>query len=59
MTDVKVEGGPSDLQLQSLGVSQWPIWTKEVSGFPWRYNAEDPCYFLEGEVAVTYNYERT
>lgn len=29
------------------------IWTKEVSVFPWEYDATETCYVLEGEVTVT------
>ena len=34
---------------------QWPIWNKEASQFPWTYDGEETCYFLEGEVTVTPN----
>ncbi|MBI4678935.1 MAG: cupin domain-containing protein [Elusimicrobia bacterium] len=32
--------------------SSWPIWTKEVSSFPWRYDSSETCLILEGEVTV-------
>jgi uncharacterized cupin superfamily protein len=32
--------------------SQWPIWTKEVSSFPWHYDEPETCLILEGEVTV-------
>jgi uncharacterized protein len=44
---------PSADQLKSLGVDRWPIWTKEVSTFPWSYSAKEVAYILEGEVTVT------
>jgi len=47
------ESGPSPQRLESLGVMTWPIWTKEVSTFPWTYDSEETCYFLEGDVIVT------
>jgi len=50
---IKVQRHPAAAQLQELGVHQWPIWTKEVSTFPWTYDSEETCYFLEGEVLVT------
>lgn len=31
----------------------WAIWEKEVSEFPWEYDAEEHCLFLEGDVIVT------
>lgn len=39
--------------LDRLGVYTWPIWTKEVSTFPWTYDSEETCYLLEGDVIVT------
>ncbi|MBI5211269.1 MAG: cupin domain-containing protein [Elusimicrobia bacterium] len=32
--------------------SRWPIWTKEASTFPWRYDSGETCYMIEGEVLV-------
>ena len=31
----------------------WPIWTKEVSEFPWEYDEKETCLILDGEVTVT------
>jgi len=31
---------------------RWPVWTKEVSSFPWRYDERETCLILAGEVAV-------
>jgi uncharacterized protein len=53
MSGIKVENNPDGARLQALGVKEWPIWTKEVSDFPWTYDGEETCYFLEGEVTVT------
>ncbi len=39
-------------RLEELGVSSWPIWTKEASEFPWSYDEAETCYFLAGEVTV-------
>jgi len=39
--------------LDSHGVKQWDIWTKEVSKFPWTYDSTEHCYFLAGDVIVT------
>ncbi len=52
MAEIKVERRPSKARLQELGVRTWPIWTKEVSEFPWTYDTREICYFLEGEVEV-------
>jgi uncharacterized cupin superfamily protein len=53
MSRIKMERGPSPERLKDLGVFHWPIWTKEVSEFPWTYDSQEVCYFLEGEVEVT------
>ena len=53
MSDIKVEKNPSKATLDAKGVDDWGIWTKEVSKFPWTYDATETCYFLEGEVTVT------
>ncbi len=51
--DILVEHNPSPAKLDVMGVYDWPIWTKEVSKFPWRYDAKETCYVLQGEVVVT------
>ena len=50
---IKLVRQPSIEELQTVGVFQWAIWTKEVSEFPWTYDESETCYFLEGEVIVT------
>ncbi len=52
-SEIKVEHQPSHDRLEELGVSRWPIWTKEISEFPWTYDERETCYLLEGEVVVT------
>jgi uncharacterized protein len=52
-TEIKVIHQPTQEQLNQLGVSKWPIWTKEVSEFPWTYDESETCYLLEGDVIVT------
>jgi uncharacterized cupin superfamily protein len=51
--EIKVVHDPPREVLEELGVFDWPVWTKEVSEFPWTYDAEETCYFLEGRVIVT------
>lgn len=53
MTGIRVDHAPADATLRTLGVFDWPIWTKEVSEFPWSYDSEETCFFLEGDVIVT------
>lgn len=52
-TEIKIERQASQEMLDTLGVSQWPIWTKEASEFPWTYDESETCYLLEGDVMVT------
>ena len=52
LSKITVEHDPSKERLNELGISKWPIWTKEVSEFPWSYDEKETCYFLEGEVIV-------
>ena len=53
MPEILVDHDPSPATLRQLDVERWPIWTKEVSTFPWAYDSSETCYLLEGEVAVT------
>lgn len=53
MYHIEIEHNPGEQRLTSLGVKQWPIWEKEVSVFPWRYDSTETCYLLDGEVVVT------
>ncbi|UCD16132.1 MAG: cupin domain-containing protein [Candidatus Omnitrophota bacterium] len=43
---------PTQQELNSLGVTNWPIWEKEESSFDWYYDQKEVCYFLEGDVTV-------
>ena len=43
----------SDDEIDNMGILNWPIWTCEVSEFPWQYDVEESCLILEGEVSVT------
>ncbi|MEY2977271.1 MAG: hypothetical protein RLZZ435_1410 [Cyanobacteriota bacterium] len=51
--NITVESNPTPQHLEELGVKGWPIWTKEVSQFPWQYDTPETCFFLEGQVTVT------
>lgn len=50
---ITVEHLPPEQTLETLGVMNWPVWTKEISEFPWSYDESETCYFLEGDVIVT------
>jgi uncharacterized cupin superfamily protein len=53
MSQIKIERHPSAEYLQKLGVTDWAIWSKEKSTFPWSYAEQEQCYFLEGDAVVT------
>jgi len=53
MSEIKVVRNAEENQLEKMGVRNWPIWEKEASEFPWSYDQEETCYFLEGDVVVT------
>jgi hypothetical protein len=53
MADIVINRKPNPSELEKLGVFRWPIWTKEVSTFPWNYDDKETCYFLEGKVVIT------
>ena len=53
MALIQIEHQPKKEKLEALSIFDWPIWTKEVSEFPWSYDTPETCYFLEGEVTVT------
>lgn len=53
MTNIAVTHNPSQEHLIEMEVFFWPIWTKEISIFPWAYDCNETCYFLEGDVVVT------
>ncbi len=48
-----VEKNPDQARLDTLGVSKWPTWQKEVSVFPWTFPEEEIAYILEGECVIT------
>lgn len=53
MNEISVEHNPSPAKLEVMGVFDWPIWTKEISEFPWVYDQNETCYLLAGRVIVT------
>jgi uncharacterized cupin superfamily protein len=53
MPEITVDHAPDSVTLETLVVSSWPIWTCDVSEFPWTYDSKETCYLLEGEVVVT------
>jgi uncharacterized protein len=52
MNEIKIERNPGEKRLEELGVKSWAIWEKETSEFPWFYDSQETCFFLEGDVEV-------
>jgi uncharacterized protein len=50
---IHCEHKPSPAKLEVIGVYDWPIWEKEPSRFPWRYDVAETCYILRGRCIVT------
>lgn len=55
MSGIVVERQLTTERQAALGVRHWPVWSKEISVFPWTYPEQETCYLLEGEVIVTPN----
>ncbi|MDT4329957.1 cupin domain-containing protein [Methylomonas sp. MED-D] len=53
MSQIIIEHNPSEERLQELGVSEWPIWEKEVSKFTIDFDETETAYVLDGEILVT------
>ena len=53
MDDIIIEHNVTPAKLDVLYVDDWPIWTKEVSEFDWKYDTNETCYIVEGEAIVT------
>ncbi|MFQ6049172.1 MAG: cupin domain-containing protein [Phycisphaerae bacterium] len=43
---------PTEQELESLGVKDWPTWTCQVSSFEWRYDRPEICYITQGKATV-------
>ena len=46
-----------DSKFSEKDVSSWPIWNCEVSEFNWEYGDRESCYFIDGEVEVSGDFE--
>lgn len=53
ISQVTVEKNPAQSRLDTLGVSKWPTWQKEVSIFPWTFHEQEIAYILEGDCVIT------
>ncbi|GAA5784974.1 cupin domain-containing protein [Chitiniphilus shinanonensis] len=50
---IHIERHIDDARQRELGVAQWPVWSKEVSRFPWHYDETETCWLIAGRVRVT------
>jgi len=50
---IETDHNPSQEKLKQLNVFSWPVWTKEISEFPWFYDTEEICYILKGTAIIT------
>ncbi len=42
----------SNSDISKMGISNWPIWEKEISKFEWTYDEEEQFYLIEGKVSI-------
>jgi len=52
MSNIVIKQLSSD-EISNMGIFNWPIWTCEISEFPWEYDVEESCLLSDGEVFVT------
>lgn len=43
---------PEKSRIEEMGVTEWPVWEKEVSRFDWVYEEKETCYILRGRARV-------
>jgi uncharacterized protein len=53
MKQIIVEKNPAQTRLDTLGVTKWETWEKEVSVFPWDFPEQEIAYILAGECVIT------
>jgi uncharacterized protein len=41
-----------DAEITRRGIRNWPVWEKKACRFPYIYQQEEHCFFLEGEVNI-------
>ncbi len=49
----------TEKELEDKGVHSWPIWTCDISEFPWEYGEKESCYIIEGEVQIGMKHGKT
>lgn len=48
---VKVEA-LSMQDAKTRGITDWPVWEREASRFPWQYDTREECYILRGRARI-------
>ena len=43
---------PTEKEIETKKIRDWPIWTCKPSTFDWFYDDKETCLILEGEVTV-------
>ena len=50
---IEVTSSCPEERIAAEEIRDWPVWSCEVSSFPWSYSERETCLLLEGEVMVT------
>ena len=50
---IEVTSSCPEERIAAEGIRDWPVWSCEVSSFPWSYSERETCLLLEGEVMLT------
>ncbi len=53
VNQITIVNNLTQARLDTLGVSKWPTWQKEVSTFDWTFFEQEIAYILEGECVIT------
>ena len=53
ISQITVEQNAAQSRLDTLGISKWPTWQKEISVFDWNFLEQEIAYILEGECVIT------
>jgi uncharacterized protein len=42
----------TDTEINQMGVTNWPVWQKEISSFDWYYDEQEQFYVIEGRIII-------
>jgi len=43
----------SPQQIAERGITKWPVWSCDISEFPWEYDTGESCLLIEGEAEIS------